>query len=168
MSDWPRTGLVALVQELYRLSEDNRRFLHARLLPDQGGQSRDDVTRKVERLLTPQAVYTGKFSHAAIKRVIDQFEKAIDDPAAVAEAILADIDAALRTFAQVGDFEPIADHVYAMMDRLHKLLLKVEKDAAAPLVNTLSDIARRWDGEFGYGVSDELMGMATEWEERVA
>jgi hypothetical protein len=39
IQSWPRAGVVALVQELYRLSHDNRRFLHARLPP--GGENRD-------------------------------------------------------------------------------------------------------------------------------
>jgi hypothetical protein len=168
MSHWPRAGLVALVQELYRLSDDNRNFLHARLLPEQAGRSRDDIKRKLERLLTPQVVYNGKFSHTALKRVIDQFEKATDDPAAVADLILADIDEALDTFAYVGDFEPIVDHVYAMMQRLEKLLKQLGKDEARPVVTTLSQVAARWDGKFGYGVSDELMAMASDWQEWTA
>jgi hypothetical protein len=168
MSDWPRAGVIALVQELYRLSDENRQFLHARLLADQAAQSRDDVRQKVLRLVTPDAVYRGDFSHAAIKRLIDRFEKATDDAAATADLILSDIDASLLTFAQIGDFEPIVDHVYAMMHRLHRVLERLDRDAAAPLVQRLREMANKWGGEFGYGLSDELVSLAAEWERRGA
>lgn len=166
ISDWPRAGVIALVQELYRLSDENRRFLHGRLLPAEAEQSRDDVRRKLLGMLTPDVIYRNAFSHAAIKRLIDQFEKATDDPAAVTDLVLSDIDAALRTFAQVGDVKEIVDHVYAMMNRLHKLLQRLDGVAAAPLVQTLGEIADKWAGEFGYGLSDELGHLAEQWKRR--
>src|SRR2546421_12652037 len=88
MRDWPRPGVIALLKELYELSDDNRRFLHARLLPDKAEQTLDETKRKLERMLSVQTVYADDFKHAQIKRVVDQYAKATDDPAAVGVLLL--------------------------------------------------------------------------------
>lgn len=167
MSDWPRPGVVALVQELYKLSDDNRRFLHARLLDHLAGANLEDARRKIKMLVCSSAVYGNRFRHAEVKRVIDAYAKASGDPAAVAELLIGDIDASCATFDEVGDFEPIVDHAYASMRRLHKTFEQVEPMAAKPLVEAISLVAARWSGSFGYGLSDELDGLAAEWRDRL-
>src|SRR5688572_12891092 len=86
---WPSAGVVALMQELYRLSDENRRYLHARLLAEQQAQTLEEVKRKIARLLSPSIIDNDQFRHADVKRVIDQYERATNDPAAVAELLLA-------------------------------------------------------------------------------
>jgi hypothetical protein len=170
IQSWPRAGVVALVQELYRLSDENRRFLHARLLPERSTQSIDAAAKKISRLVSPREIFNNHFRHAGIKRVIDQFEKATDNPAPVAELLLADLSASLSSFAEVGDFEPIVDHVYATMERLDKLLTTLAADDAASIrapVERLNELAKQWGAEFGWGVSDELVGLAYEWRKRL-
>jgi hypothetical protein len=164
---WPRAGVVALVQELYRLSDDNRRFLHARLLSQHAAANVGEAAKVVRRMVSVREVYAGRFRHADVKRVVEQFEKATDDPAAVAALLLEDLAASLATFSQVGDYEPIVDHAYASMERLDKCLARLDPDAARPLAARLDTLASRWSDEFGYGLSDELDGMAYEWRERL-
>jgi hypothetical protein len=167
LQTWPRAGVIALVQELYRLSDDNRRFLHARLLPDRTVESREAAAKLIGRMVAPQAIFNGRFRHADVKRIVDQFQRATDDPAAVAELLLADLSESLSSFAQVGDFEPIVDHIYATMVRLEKCLAKLDATVSPALVQRLDELARRWGSEFGYGVSDQLVAMAHEWRTRL-
>jgi hypothetical protein len=168
LKDWPRPGVVALVRELYQLSDDNRRFLHARLLAAvDKTRAIDDTAKVVRRMLKPQNVWNGRVRHGDVKRVIDRFEKGADDAAAVAHVLLADLDEALQTFAEVGDYEPIVKHIYATMTRLEECLKLRDVPAATPLVDTLVALGRRWADRFGWGVSDELLGMAEYWRERV-
>jgi hypothetical protein len=68
---------------------------------------------------------------------------------------------------EVGDFEEIVDHIYASMNRLHKTLEGLEPEEARPMVQALDLVASRWSGQFGYGLSDELDGMAAEWLDRL-
>ena len=171
LKDWPRPGVVALVQELYRLSDENRRFLHGRLLST-AGQTNEaavaDTIKAVRRLMTPSAIWNGRFRHVDVKRIIDRFAKAVDnDPAALGEVLLADLDAACQTLGDAGDYEPLVDHIYATMERLDECLQLLSPDAATPLVARLGGIASRWGASFGWGVSDELAGMAEYWREKL-
>jgi len=168
MRYWPRPGVIALVQELYHLSEENRRFLHARLLPQKSAETVESTKRKLRQLLSTSVVFNNKFSHAALKRVIDQYAKASDDPIAIADLLLTDLDEAFQTFSEVGDDEAIVDHLYATLYRLHDLLQTVEARSLPPLAERLKGLAEQWGGEFGYGISDELSGVSAYWQERVS
>jgi hypothetical protein len=166
IKDWPTPGLRELIHELYKLSDDNRRFLHGRLLPQATEQTLDAAVRALDRLTSPSAVWNQRFHHADAKRVVDQFAKATDDPAAVAQLLLEDLDMSFSTFAAVGDFEPLVDHLYASLNRLDQVLKAVPPSSLAPIVQHLSALADRWGSEFGYGISDELIAVAEEWRER--
>jgi hypothetical protein len=167
MRDWPRPGVLALVKELYDLSDENRRFLHARLLPDQSEQTLDQTKQKLKRMLSVEAVFGDRFQHGQIKRLIDQYAKATDDPGALADLLITDLEAGFATFSQVGDFEPMVDHLYATLERLDKCLETLPRETLTVLVPRLTDLAAKWGAEFGYGISDELSGFAADWDERV-
>jgi len=168
MRDWPRPGVIALVKELYDLSDENRRFLHARLLPDKSEQTVEQTKAKLKRMLSAQSVFNNHFQHAQVKRLIDQYAKASDDPAAVADLLITDLEAGFATFSQVGDFEPMVDHLYATLERLDKCLETLPREPAlTAFVLRLNDLAAKWGAEFGYGISDELSGFAADWDEKV-
>jgi hypothetical protein len=169
VSKWPRPGLIALVQELYRLSDDNRRFLQARLLPKQTEQAMQAAERKLRQIVSKSSVFSNRFRHADMKRVVDQFQKASDNITAVARLLLVDLDASLETFSEVGNDELLADHVLASIERLHGCLERIdaEDEWRVPIVERLTKLGSRWSKSFGYGVSDELYGLAQEWAERV-
>jgi hypothetical protein len=81
IAGWPRAGIVALIQELYHLSEENRRFLHTRLLDQLGEFNLEEVRKKITKLVSPSAVFDDSFRHSDVKRVIDQYGKASGDSA---------------------------------------------------------------------------------------
>lgn len=168
LKDWPKPGLIALLHELYNASEENRRFLHARLLPQAAGQTLAEAERALKRLLSVSAAFNGRFRHANAKRVVDQFEKATDDPAAVADLLLAGLEMSYQTFREIGDYEPMVDHIYATINRLDKTLAKVPPGFLVSRASRLNRLAERWDGQFGYGISDELVALAADWNERAA
>jgi hypothetical protein len=168
MRDWPIAGVIALVQELYELSDDNRRFLNARLVAAASAQTVFEIKKRLKGMLSKSAVWNGRFRHIDIKRVIDQFEKATDDPVSVAELLLTDLEEGFTTFSKVGDFEELVDHLYATLNRLDKCLEKLSGASLGPLIKWLDRIAQAWGAEFGYGISDELTGMAADWQERIS
>ncbi|HEY2588871.1 MAG TPA: hypothetical protein VGI81_24220 [Tepidisphaeraceae bacterium] len=166
LKDWPKPGLISLIHELYNASEENRRFLHARLLPQAAGQTLAEAERAIKRLLSVSAAFNGRFRHADAKRVVDQFEKATDDPALVADLLLADLEMSYKTFSEIGDDVPIVDHIYSTMNRLEKTLARLPPGFLVSRASRLNRLAERWDGQFGYGLSDELVAFAADWNER--
>ena len=46
--------------------------------------------------------------------------------------------------------------------RLHKTLEGLDSDSARPVVEDLAKVASRYAGRFGWGVSDEMSGLAHE------
>jgi len=168
IADWPRPGVIALVKELYDLSDDNRRFLHARLLERLTDFNRAEARRKIAKLITPANVFNNRFRAGDVKRVIDQYAKATGDDAGVAELLLADLSATLEVSNEFGGDERLIDHAYTSMERLHKTLERLAPAHALPVVISLQKLAERWYGQFGYGLGDELDGLAAEWEDRLA
>jgi hypothetical protein len=168
LKNWPAAGLLGLVHELYKLSDDNRRFLHARLLDHGEVHGLAAAEKVIRRMVAPSEIFKGRFKHSALKRVVDQFERAVDDPAPVAELLLIDLDASLEAFKEVGNDEAVVDHLYASMVRLNEMLALVD-DAVqlSTLVEQLGRLGQRWANEFGYGVSDELAGLAWTWRDRL-
>jgi hypothetical protein len=160
---------VALLQELYQLSDENRTFLHSRLLPNLRRETIDAIKSKLATLTSQKTVFAGRFSHVAIKRLVDQYHKAADDPAGVAELLIADIDFTLATFNSIGgDDEAMVDHAYACRERRHTTLQSLKPDLRPPLCRELHKLGSRWQNKFGYGISDELWDMAVHWEKIAA
>jgi hypothetical protein len=136
---------------------------------DLSGRSVDvagDLKAVLKRKISPSAVYRGDFRHIELKRMIDQFARAVYDPAMVADVLVTDLKLSIETFAKIGDYEPMVDHIYATMRRLETLLQSLDPAERPPIVAALLDLAERWKGWFGYGISDELLGMALDWAER--
>jgi len=171
LADWPPKGLLGLLRELHDLSPENRAFLQARLLPADAADAADDLATAVERqlrgMVTRSAVYDGRVRHIDMKRVVDQFAKGTDDPALVARVLISDLDASCSTFEAVGDFPPV-DHLLAVIARLEKLLPTVPPGRLAPLSERLAELADEYGRSFGYGVSDELVGLARSWAARAS
>lgn len=166
VKDWPQARLIALLHELYTASEENRRFLHARLLPQKAEVTLAEAERALKRLLSVSAAFDGRFRHADAKRVVDQFEKATGDPALVADLLLSDLEMSYRTFSETGDFEPMVNHIYATLNRLDKTLARLPPGFLLSRASRLNRLAERWEGKFGYGLSDELADFAAVWNER--
>jgi hypothetical protein len=170
VESWSPTQLIALVKELYRLNDENRRFLDARLARSNADTEESFLTaaKVLRTMLSPDHMYDGQFSPREAKRVVDQFDRAVGDRVATANLLLIDLNASLVTFGKIGDWDRrIVDHAYSVMRRLDKQLRQIEPDQLAPLVERLSEIAQRFSNKFGYGLSDEMDAFADEWRERV-
>ena len=167
LSDWPLTGVLGLLRELYDLSPENRAFLQARLLPAKAaGETAAAVERRLRGMVSQSAVYGGRFRHVDLKRVVDQFAKGTDDPALVAQVLISDLEASCATLEAVGDFLPLVKHLLAVIWRLDKLLPTVPPAQVPPLAERLAELANDYGRSFGYGVSDEIMDLAKLWTAR--
>jgi hypothetical protein len=112
-------------------------------------------------------MYNDAFRHADVKRFLTEFAKGARNPALVADLLVSDLEYSLQTFDEIGDYEPIVDHLYAILNLLDKRLREIDVDARGPLVARLNDLADKWGASFGYGISDELVDFAECWKERI-
>lgn len=165
INDWPVSQLSDLLHELYNLNEENRRFLGARLVPAKA--SLDEARSELKNILSASSVYDGNFKYADAKRIIDQYAKASRDPIAVTDLLCSDLEMSLASLRQVGDFSNLVDHFYASMARLGKLIAKLPNPSQRALAKHIGDLAKKWNGKFGYGISDELNDFAAELLDRL-
>jgi hypothetical protein len=168
IKNWPAAGVQELVHELYKLSPDNRRSLHARLLPASAEQTLADARKALTKILSVSAVLNGRFRHADAKQIADQYAKAADDPAAVCDLLISDFEISFPTFHELGADELMADHFYATLNRLVKVSVDLSRESLQQLAPRLKALADEWGNRFGYGISDELCGFVSEWLERSA
>jgi hypothetical protein len=151
MKDWRADEMLALMGELYQLNAENRLFLHARL----SGVSKATVkeaNRTLGKLLSEETIWDGNFSHADAKRVIDHYARATNDPAAVADLLLSDLEMSFKTFSRIGDFVPMVDHLYATLRRFNKVFSDLPREMLPPLLERTNRLAKKWDSVFGYGL----------------
>lgn len=186
LQSWSKAGVVGLLKELHGLSPENRALIEARVIvagSSEGGteqQQRGNAVRaklveeakgKLRKLVSTDVVYRDRFSHAAMKKVVDQLAKALPDDVLLAEVLIEDLRASLATFKQVGDDEKMVDHIYSVMHRLEKVMKQAEAFAGRTvmvgLAGQLVELGKKYKGEFGYGVSDELWGWSLDTMERV-
>jgi hypothetical protein len=168
IANWPHKGLMALVQELFQLSDDNRRFLIARLAPQQQAVVLEEAKKKIVRLYRGYASLSNRFSSRDVYRVLDQFAKAVDDGAAVTELTIAAMAAGLEVFMQFGGGdESMVDHLYVLLGWIRELLPYLEPESQEARVRELMEVSDRWTGAIGYGLADEIDGETAEWCEKL-
>lgn len=103
LKDWPRPGLISLLQQLYKLNATNRRFLQARLLPQHHEETLKDAERAMKSLLEPSHLFHHNVEHNRLKKIVDAFEKSINDPAVVARLLVKDLSLSSHALEEVRD-----------------------------------------------------------------
>lgn len=167
LSEWPQAMVLALIEELYKLGDDNRRFLHTRLLPSGAEQSLDETKAKLERMLSVSALYNNRFRHIEVKRFLEAFAKSAGDPYPVADLLITDLECGFEALGYVGDHEPMVNHLFSIMNMLGNYLSPLDGDPLARCVERLKALADNWGSSFGYGLSDEVVSLAIEWSDQL-
>jgi len=153
--------LVRLIGELYRLSEENRRFLSARL---------GDPAKQLERYrevvadaMFPDLLRTGaRVRVTEAKQAITQYLRATGDDAGTLDLMLTFVEAgtALAADAGYGD-EAFFSSLESMLSRALALLFRSAPeviDAVEPRLLDLQDTARDIGWGYGDGVADAVTG----------
>jgi len=159
-------GLIQLVQDLYRLSDENRQLIHARLRLEGTDDLLQQTQDKLRKLISYTSVLNGRFQHKTVKHLIDQFAKASGDNVAVARLLTTDLYEALGALKELGDVTELVDHSFSIMNYLDKVLHKTLPAQRRPLIQQLIALAEMYGRSFGYGLSDSLLDMASDWKDR--
>ena len=146
--------MLGLVHDLYAAHKDNRTFLHARL-----GLEKDVLKpykQMIDRWLWPDVLRNQETSVAKAKRAISHYQKAVGEPAGLAELKVFYCELAAGFCKEFGnddeDYLNALVRVFEQALNIAKTLPAESRDALLDRLDRVRDICRN----FGYGVADEM------------
>ena len=154
LSAYDRKALVALVRDLYRVSAENRRFLHARLLGSQAELA--TYRRQVADAIFPDPLSRRPLRLGEAQRLIRHFRRATEDVAGTVDLMLTLVEAGTEQAADLG----YGDERYftALEGVIHdavKALKTLPGESRERVVARLRRVANR-GASIGWGYGDYL------------
>ncbi len=147
--------LIELVKDLYQLSEDNKIFLHARLIKG------DDSLQKYKRIIS-EALYPDVLredSHCDFdkaEKAIKDFAKATGNDEGTVDLMIYFVECGNQFTLDCGDINEIFyDTLIAMYEKATASVLKMPKWKQLPFRQRLEKIMESADG-IGWGYHDDL------------
>ena len=161
LADLDRSGLVGLLQDLYKASKDNQAFLHARFALG------DDVLKPykatIDRWLWPDVFRNQDTSVAKAKKAISDYKKAIGAPEGGAELKVFYCEQAAGFSNDIGlQDEGYFDALVRMFEQALKAIHALPADQQIALTGRLSAV-RHLCHNFGYGVGDDMDDLLAEY-----
>jgi hypothetical protein len=152
--NFDRTGLQALVQDLYAASKDNQAFLHARL--GLGHDHLQPYKARISNWICPDIMRNQLISISKAKNAIADYKKAIGRPDGMAELSIFYCEEAFDFIESFGmDDETYYVALVRMYDRALKFALNLPRDERVTYLQRLDKLRARGK-HFGWGVEDEL------------
>jgi hypothetical protein len=150
-----RAGLLALLQDLYRGSESNQRFLHTRF--ELGMEPLNPYKKEIARWVFPDM--DEEYSIAKAKATISAYRAAVGAPAGLAELKVFFCEQASEFCADVGlDDLGFYDALGRMFrDAIQGVATLAAEDRGA-LWRRLEAVRDRCQ-DFGFGAGDEICGL---------
>jgi hypothetical protein len=150
-----RAGLLALLQDLYRSSEENRRFLHARF--GSGTEPLDPYKKEIARWVFPDI--DEAHSIAKAKATISAYRAAVGTPEGLAELKVFFCEQASEFCVDVGlDDLGFYDALGRMFRDAIQGVATLAPDARGALWSRLEAVRDRCQN-FGFGAGDEICGL---------
>ena len=146
--------LVQLIGDLYRLSKENKDFLHARF-------SIGDDPLKPYKKIIDECMYPDVMSNSPIriqeaKRAISNYSKAIGDQRGEAELMIYFVERGNAFTLDLGDIdEGFYDALVRMYDRAIAKILKLPEEEQNTFQVRMKEIMDSSDG-IGWGYHDDL------------
>ena len=150
---WEKSALLALVKELYDAAAENRDFIEARCLPEDGGAILEKYRRKIVEQFFP-ARGEGKLKLGEARKAIRDFRKATRDVPGTAELLMAYVENGTRFTHEYGDIdERFYDSVETALDELAALLRGEAREIYPQFSGRLAEVEKMSDG-IGWGFHD--------------
>jgi len=152
-----RPELLKLVADLYRLSGENRDFLHTRF--SLGEDPLEPYKTTIEDAVYPDVMCNRPLRIADAKRAISQYRKARGDPRGVLELMLCFVEQGTLFTVNFGDIdEPFYLAMLRMYDKAIAQLFKLDRAAIRAYAPRFRDIVESSSG-IGWGYHDDLASM---------
>lgn len=156
-----RSGLLALVQNLYAAHKDNQTFLHARL-----GLSVDVLKpykQTIDRWLWPDVLRNQDTSVAKAKQAISNYKKAVGEPGGLAELMVFYCERASGFCCEFGnDDEGYLSALVLTFEQAHAMAITLPANRRDPLLARL-DRVRNISHNLGYGVGESMDSILAEY-----
>lgn len=157
IADLPSSKLVALVGDLYRMSRENRDFLHARFAP--GDDPLAPYKKIIGASLYPDVVHGDSVSIETAKRAIRQYARACPDEAGMLELMVHFVETGHQFTLDYGDIDgPFYDSLLRMYKEAIEQLLGLGDEAIREYLPRFRHIKVSSDG-IGWGYHDDLADM---------
>lgn len=166
LAELDRSGLLALVHNLYAAHRDNRTFLHARL-----GLGEDVLApykETMDRWLWPDVVRNQSTSVAKAKQAISSYRKAVGDPAGLAELMVYYCETAAGFCADIAnDDENYLAALVRMFEQALTVTGTLPAESREAIVERLAKV-RGMGQDIGYGVGDDMAFLLKKYSKRRA
>jgi hypothetical protein len=153
--------LIRLIQDLYSAHKDNQAFLHARF-----GLSEDVLIpykKLLDRWLWPDVLRNQDTSIAKAKHAISSYQKAVGEPAGLAELMVYFCERAAGFSNDIGyQDEGFFNALVRMFEQALKIALQLPPRDRDPMIIRL-DRVRTISHNLGYGVGEEMGSLLTKY-----
>lgn len=162
LTDFDRTGLLALVQDLYAASKNNRAFLHARF--NLGDDALKPYKTTIARWLYPDVLRSQDISIAKAKKAISDYKKAIGQAEGLVELAVFYCEQATAFCNDYGlQDEGYFDATVRMFETALKTIAQLPETQRQTFWPRL-DTVRRISHNFGYYVGDDMDELLAEYQ----
>lgn len=147
--------LIELVEDLYQLSEENKIFLHARLI--KSVDSLQKYKRIISEELYPDVLRKDNhFDFDKAEKAIKDFAKATGNDESTVDLMIYFVECGNQFTLDYGDINEIFyDTLIAMYEKAIEFVLKMPKRKQLPFRERLEKIMKSADG-IGWGYHDDL------------
>ena len=159
LSGFSSTQLLGLVQDLYRFSEQNASFMHARFLSDHApGDHLAVYKKRIQQAISPKQPWKQAVRLAEGRRAISDLKKANGNIRDTLTLMVYYVKCGNNFTLEFGDVEEaFYDSLGSMFSKIVQMLLgQNNQDLAAEFLPSLETEFHRVDGKMGWGFSDEL------------
>ncbi len=168
LEEFSSKQLLELVQDLYRFSNENRAFFHARFLSEQAEEDGlASYKTRIRKAVCPKEPWKHYQKLSDGRKAISEFKKAKGALRDTLALMLYYVECGNDFTLEFGDIdEPFYNSMESMFSSIIKMLIK-HKDGvlAAEFMPKLEAEWRRVDGQMGWGYPDALGGWLSELQE---
>ena len=159
LSEFSSTQLLGLVQDLYRFSDQNASFIHARFLSNGIGQDHlIPYKTRIRKAICPKEPWKKGVHLVEGRKAINEFKKANGDIRDTLTLMVYYVKCGNDFTLEFGDIdEGFYGSLCSMMSAISQVLLtQSDQKLADEFLPVLEAEFRRVDGKMGWGYPDEL------------
>lgn len=155
----PEKAIRDLLRDLYRLSEENRGFIHARLATDPS--TIRPYIKAVEDAVYPDAYHNKPVRLGEARRAIATYRRATGDRAGTLELMIRYVECGTEFTADFGDIdERFYSSLSSMFDDVVQLVSSLPDPQRLPCLKRLQRVVER-AGAVGWGYQDTISDSLT-------